>query len=178
MPNTSPSRKAAALLLSGVAIGAGGGYAVTASGASFPGAQPEAAHAHDRQAARRGGRAGQRARSGGGSLARLKRAVSITAVVPTRHGFATLSIQRGVLLSRAGAKLTLREGTRTSAYKTVNVTLPATARVRLARRLSSLDALDAGAHIAVIKTARRTVVIARPALRARKGAAASAASQG
>lgn len=139
--------KASALVLSGAALGGAGGYAASASGASTgqgTGAKQAGNRAHGRGA-------------------RLRRAVSITAVVPAGEGkFATVTVQRGVLTSMSGSTVTLREGTRKATYKTVTLTLPADTKVRLARKPSSLSALSAGDRIAVVQGPHRSVVAARP----------------
>jgi hypothetical protein len=138
--------KASALLISGAALGGAGGYAASASGAS-----PVSAEAS----------AGKHAKAVSRD-ARLRRAVSITAVVPDGHGsFATLSIERGTLVSDSSGELTLEEGTRQATYKSVTVALPSTAVVRLSRKPSSLAALSAGDRIEVLQSPRRTTVIAR-----------------
>lgn len=146
----SSMKKTAALLLGGVALGGAGGYAASASGS---GSASTPAHTHTSKAA------GTRSRKG-----QLRRAVSITAVVPDGHGsFATVSIDRGILVSVSGSSLTLREGTRKASYKTVTLSLPGDAVVRLSRKPSSLSALTAGDRVAVLKGPHRTAVIARPA---------------
>jgi hypothetical protein len=170
MSNSSRSLKAAALLLSGAAIGAGGGYAVDASGAGTTATASQAAGGAAVQGAKRAhGRAG--------GLARLRRAVSITAVVPDGKGkFATLSITRGVLVSASANALTLREGTRRATYKTVTLTLPASTTVRLSRSPSSLAALSAGERVLVVQGPHRTLVSAHP--KAAAGAAGRASGEG
>lgn len=139
--------KASALVLSGAALGGAGGYAASASGAS----------------AGNGTHAKQAGTGAHGREARLRRAISITAVVAAGEGkFATVTVQRGILTSVSGSTVTLREGTRKATYKTVTLTLPADTRVRLARKPSSLSALSAGDRIAVVQGPHRSVVAARP----------------
>lgn len=161
--STSPRMmKACVLLLSGAALGAGGGYAASASGASAT--HPPAAKA-----------TAKRTR---GELARLRRAVSITAVVPDGKGtFATLSIERGTLVSVTGNSISLREGNARAAYKTVNISLPSTTVVRLAGKPSSLSALSAGERIMVVQGPRRTTVSARTPKSAHTPSALGAESQ-
>lgn len=147
MFNSPKTLKAGALLLSGAALGGAGGYAASASGASTAHtATPKARHARVQ-----------------GEQARLRRAVSITAVVPAGNGkFATISVERGTLEAVSGSTITLGEGTPRAAYKTVTVTLPANAVVRLSRQASSLSALSAGDHLTVVQGPHRTLVSARP----------------
>lgn len=133
--------------MSGAALGAGIGYASSASGAS---STPLSTH-------KTGGARALR------QAARLRRAVSITAVVPDGNGkFATISVERGTLLSSSGSMLSIREGTPRVSYKTVTLTLPSDTAVRLARQPSSLAALRAGDRIVVVQGPRRTVLSARP----------------
>ena len=154
MSFSSRTRRSAVLLMSGAAIGACGGYAVSASGAST---RAPASGAHTSAAA------GRTVHAKGG-LARLKRAVSITAVLPGRDGkFSTVSIDRGTLTSIDGQDLTLREGTRRATYKTVSIAVGTEATVRLSRQPSTLGALVAGDRVTVVKAPHKTAVAARPA---------------
>lgn len=171
MSNSSRSLKAVALLLSGAAIGVGGGYAVDASGAGTTATGSRGASGARAQRTKH-------AHGNAGGLARLRRAVSVTAVVPDGKGqFATLSIARGVLLSASTDALTLREGTRRATYKAVTLTLPANTTVRLSRSPSSLAALSAGERVLVIQGPRRTLVSAHPA-KAAAGASGHARGEG
>ena len=141
--------RAGSLLLSGAALGAAGGYAARASGTGLSPAQAPAT------AAKKGKLSSQ---------ARLRRAVELTAVVPDGHGsFTTISIERGTIAAISGDQLTLNEGNRRFTYKTVTVTLPSSATVRLSRKPSSLSALAAGDRVEVLQGPKRTAVIARPA---------------
>lgn len=165
--NLSPRiLKTSAVLLSGASIGGAVGYAASASGASTShGAKTNhSASAHSAKAARR-------------QAGRLSRAVSLTAVVPSGHGhFATLSIERGTLTSVSGQTLTLREGTVRADYKTVTVTLPSTAVVRLSGAPSSLTALSPGERVAIVQGPRKTTVVARPPRSAKKSKSAAAST--
>jgi hypothetical protein len=139
-----------ALLLSGAAIGGAGGYAASASGASSASAKTTKAHTI-KSASRRAGEA------------RLRRAVSITAVVPHGHGsFVTVSLERGTLTSISASTLTLSEGTKRATYKTVTISLPSDAVVRLSHERSSLSQLQAGDRVQVTQGPKRTLVSARP----------------
>ncbi len=138
--------KAGALLLCGGALGGAGGYAASAAGAN-------AKHTSVSSAT------GKRPR---GELARLRRAVSITAVVPDGKGtFAPLSIERGTLVAVTGNSISLREGNARASYKTVSISLPSDTVVRLARKPASLSALSAGERIVVVQGPTRTTVAAR-----------------
>jgi hypothetical protein len=139
--------KAAALVLSGAALGGAGGYAASASGASTSPTKTSATK-----------HAGALARQ-----ARLRHAVSITAVVPDGRGhFSTLSIERGTLVSVSGQSLTLNEGSRRYTYKSATLSLPSDVKVRLSHQISSLSALAAGDLVEVVQGPKRTAVIARP----------------
>lgn len=99
-----------------------------------------------------------------GRLARIfRRTVHGSFIVRTKSGFATATVDRGTVVSVSGRQLTLREGTRTTAYKTVTLTIPATARVRDDRSRASLSQVRAGQRATVLALPKRTVVIARTA---------------
>ncbi len=152
MSISSTARRAAALILSGGAIGGALGYAASASGTGVT-------RTGSGQDMRRGER-GARTKAG---RARLKHAVSITAVVPTGGGkFATVSIARGVLVDTASNAVTLREGTPRATYKTVTLPLGADTRVRLSEQRSSIGALSAGDRVTVIEGPHGTTIVARP----------------
>lgn len=103
--------------------------------------------------------------SHGWRLARLKRltrhAVHGQVVVATRRGFVTVSFDRGRVASVAGRQLTLTEGRPgTTTAKNVTLTIPTTARVRDDHQRTTLSALQPGQRVMVIRTPRRTLVIA------------------
>ncbi|MDQ6806695.1 MAG: hypothetical protein M3065_17415, partial [Actinomycetota bacterium] len=60
-----------------------------------------------------------------------------------------------------GQQLTIAEGTKKATYRTVTVTIPTTARVRLDRKAAALSALKAGERVMVIQAPQRTWVVAR-----------------
>lgn len=93
----------------------------------------------------------------------LARAVHGDAVVPTKSGFATVTFDRGVVVSVNGQQLTLREGTKTATYKTVTLTIPANARVRDDRQSATLANLKPGQRAVVLQAPKRTLVIAHDA---------------
>jgi hypothetical protein len=147
MSLSSPITRGSAILLCGAALGGAGGYAASASGASAS----SSTHAAS-------------ARKTRGAQARLRRAVSLTAVIPTGGGhFATVTEERGTFVSSSGTSLTLQEGTVKAPYKTVTVPLGSDPVVRLARQPSSLSSLTAGERLVIVQGPRRTTVIARPA---------------
>ena len=95
-----------------------------------------------------------------------RRAVHAELVVPTKQGFATITIDRGTVDSVSGDQLTLTEGTPTQTYKTVTLTIPAGALVRSDRQPSSLASLTKGQRVLVVNAPKRTLVIAhRPRAR-------------
>ena len=80
-----------------------------------------------------------------------RRAVHADVVVATKSGFATVTIDRGVVQSVSGQQLTIREGTKKATYKTVTLTIPSSAKVRDNRRASTLSALTAGQRASVVQ---------------------------
>ena len=94
-------------------------------------------------------------------LAELARAVHAEAVVPTKSGFATVTIDRGKVTAVSGDQLTLQEGTATSTYKTVTLTIPATANVRDNGQKATLSDVKTGQQAAVVQLPQRTLVRAR-----------------
>src|SRR4051794_9452835 len=100
-------------------------------------------------------------------------AVHADAVVPRSDGtFATVSFDRGTVVSATGHELTIREGTTDTTYKTVDLNLPDDAQVFLftagdrahhhgtGDRSVGLSDLQAGDRVAVWQSSRRTVVLA------------------
>jgi hypothetical protein len=137
--------KLLALAASCIAVGVGIS-AITTAGASTTGHKT---HAH-RQTAK-----------GGGARRLMRRTVSGQFVVRTKTGWATVSYARGIVTSVSGQQLTLNEGTKKATYKTVTLTIPAAAKVRVNGKLSSLSAVTSGEHASVLTLPKRTVVIAR-----------------
>jgi hypothetical protein len=108
--------------------------------------------------------ASPKAHGAGGLLsarALARRAVHADAVVATRSGFVTVTLDRGFVQSVSGQQLTIREGTKKATYKTVTLTIPSNAKVREDRRTSSLSALTAGQPVWVLQGPNATRVIAR-----------------
>jgi hypothetical protein len=92
-----------------------------------------------------------------------RRAVQGEVVLATRKGFATVTFNRGFVQSVNGQQLTIREGTKKATYKTVTLTIPASAKVRDNGRLASLSELTAGQRVGVLQGPNRTWVVARTA---------------
>jgi len=88
------------------------------------------------------------------------RAVQGEMVVKTKQGFVTVSFERGKVDSVNGQQLTLTEGTKTASYKTVTLTIPASARIRDNRKPATLSDLSPGQRVIVITAPKRTFVIA------------------
>ena len=134
-----------------VAIGAAGS-AIASAGATSSGTTSTTASAAKAARAR-----------GAGARALERRAVHATVVVATKSGFATVTIDRGLVESVSGQQLTIREGTKKATYKTVTLAIPSSAKVRDNRQVSKLSALTAGQRVAVVQAPQRTWVTARTA---------------
>ena len=133
--------------LSCVALGAGAS-AIASAGAATSTRAATGAHQHLR----------------GHGLKRWgARAVEANVVVATKHGFATVSFDRGKVDSVKGQQLTITEGTRKESYKTVTLTIPPGSRVRDNHRPSTLSSLAPGRRVIVVKAPKRTFVIAHSA---------------
>jgi hypothetical protein len=92
---------------------------------------------------------------------RLLRAVHADAIVPTKGGrFVQVTYDRGVVQSVSGQQLTIAEGTRTHTYKTLTLTIPATAKVRDNRQPAQLSDVKAGQIAVVVQGPRHTWVLA------------------
>jgi hypothetical protein len=136
------------LLVAVCCVAAGAGIsAIATAGASTSTPSPQTAAKH------------AKARKGG--LRLLARAVQGSAVVRTAHGFDTATFERGKVAAVSGQRLTITEGTRKAAYKTVTVTVPANAVVRDDRQKATLSAVKAGQRVLVLTAPQRTYVIAR-----------------
>jgi hypothetical protein len=98
-------------------------------------------------------------RSGLRALAR--RAVHGDLVIATKAGFRTVTFDRGVVDSVSGRQLSITEGAKHGADRTVMLTIPAGARVKDDRRQASLAAVKPGQRALVLVAPRRTLVIAR-----------------
>jgi hypothetical protein len=107
------------------------------------------------------GKAGTKRGRGGGVSRFATRAVSGDVVVRTQTGFATVSFERGTVDTVSGQQLTITEGTAKASYKTVTLTIPATARVRDDRQKATLSDVKAGQRVLVLTAPKQTFVIAR-----------------
>jgi hypothetical protein len=148
----SSLRKHSRLLLVAVvcvALGAGAGAIATAGATSTSAAKPPT------------GAGRSRAMHGLRRIAR--RAVHGDIVVRTKSGFATVTFDRGTVAAVNGRQLTITEGTAKATYKTVTLTIPATAAVRDDRHRASLSDVKAGQRVLVLAAPQRTYVIARAA---------------
>ena len=97
-----------------------------------------------------------------GALSRrrlLARAVHGELVVPTRSGFVTVTLDRGVVQSVNSQQLTLTEGT-AATHRTVTLTIPAGARVRDNGKQVTLADVTAGQRALVVHGPKRTLVVA------------------
>jgi hypothetical protein len=107
----------------------------------------------------------------GGALGVTGPPVHVEMVVPTKsNGFETVTTDRGTFQSASGGNLTISEGTKTKAYKTVTLTIPSSATVRRNAAAAKLTDLKSGDEVNVIQSPQATTVIAfdaqhRPALR-------------
>jgi hypothetical protein len=96
-------------------------------------------------------------------LAHLGRHVVHAEVVVARRdgSFPTITIDRGRISGVDGSTIHLREGTGKALYKTVDLTLPAGAVVRVNGQRGSISDLKAGMRAVVAQLPKRTVVRAR-----------------
>jgi hypothetical protein len=92
-----------------------------------------------------------------------RRAVHADAVVATKNGFETVTLDRGFVQSVSGQQLTIKEGTKKVTYKTVTLTIPSSAKVRDDGHAAALSLLTTGQRVGVIQGPNATYVIARPA---------------
>ncbi|MGI8714415.1 MAG: hypothetical protein ACR2NR_14825 [Solirubrobacteraceae bacterium] len=130
-----------------LAVGAGASAIAGAGAATSSSAHPSGAKA---------GRLAHRQ----GLLRLARRTVSGQLVVRTKQGFATATLERGVVDSVSGQQLKLTEGTPKATYKTVTLTIPADAHVRDDHQKASLSAVKPGQRVLVIQAPQRTIVVA------------------
>lgn len=136
------------------ALGAGGAYIGSA-------ASPSSSSAASAKANKQGGKHNGKGRGRSGPL---QRAVHAEAVVPTAGGkFATVTVDRGAVEKVEGSQLTLKEGTRRAAYKTVTIDVPSDAVVRINRQPGKLSDVKAGQRARVIHGASTTRVLVHDA---------------
>ena len=75
--------------------------------------------------------------------------------------FVTATFARGTVSSVSGQQLTINEGTKKATYRTVTVSVPASAQVRDDRRTATLSDLKAGQRVLVVQAPAHTWVVAR-----------------
>jgi hypothetical protein len=92
----------------------------------------------------------------------LARTVHAELTLATKSGFVTATFDRGVVQSVSGQQLTLTEGTKTT-HRTVTLTIPISARVRVNGRKAVLADVSAGQRAMVLQGPKRTLVVARAA---------------
>src|SRR6202012_1154049 len=149
------------LLVAVCCVAAGAGIsAIATAGAATSGSSPRPT-AGAATSASSPHAAAKHAKARKGGLRLLARAVQGSAVVRTAHGFATATFARGKVDAVSGQRLTIIEGTRKAAYKTVTVTVPADAVVRDDRQKATLSAVKAGQRVLVLTAPQRTYVVAR-----------------
>jgi len=141
---TSRHLKVGALALSCVAIGAGASLIANAGAATSTGAVRGAAHTR-----------------GSGMRRLVGRAVEGSVVVDAKGKFVTVTFARGVVRSVSGQQLTIAEGTKKATYRTVTLTIPATARVRENRKSATLSDVRVGQRVTVVQAPNHTWVRAR-----------------
>lgn len=91
----------------------------------------------------------------------LARAVHGNLVLATKKGFVNVTFDRGAVQSVQGQQLTLVEGDRTGTHKTVTLTVPGNAVVRVNGKRASLSAVKAGQRVRVVEGLKRARVTAR-----------------
>jgi hypothetical protein len=91
----------------------------------------------------------------------LRRSVHGDLIVATNTGFVHVTFDRGAVQSVSGQQLTLTEGIKVRTYKTITLTIPASARVRDNGRVATLTDVTAGQRALVVQGPDQTLVIAR-----------------
>ncbi|MBV9817515.1 MAG: hypothetical protein JOZ07_04105 [Solirubrobacterales bacterium] len=132
-----------------LAVGAGASVIATAGAATSHQARPAARHL--------------RADLAFGLPRLVLRSVHGDFVVHTKSGFATVTVDRGVVQSVSGQQLTVQDGTPKATYQTVTLTIPSTAQVRDNGQKASLSAVQPGQRVVVIQAPKRTLVAAHNA---------------
>jgi hypothetical protein len=82
-------------------------------------------------------------------------------VVHAKSGWVTVTFDRGVVGSVSGNQLTITERTKKAVYKTVTLTIPSSAKVRVNHQKATLSQLKSGQHVLVVNGPNRTLVSAR-----------------
>jgi hypothetical protein len=89
----------------------------------------------------------------------IGKAVHGDLLIATKKGFVTVTFDRGVVQSVSGQQLTITEGTKTT-NKTVTLTIPTNALVRVNGRKAVLADVSKGQKVRVLQGLKRTRVIA------------------
>ena len=148
MPFPRKHLKLIGVAASCAAIGAGASAIASAGAATGTTAPAKAAHA---------------AKAGLGPRRLIARAVHAEVVVHTKAGWGTVTLDRGVVQSISSQQLTINEGTAKASYKTITLTIPASARVRVNTHKATLVDVKAGQRVVVIQAPKRTLVVAHDA---------------
>jgi hypothetical protein len=88
----------------------------------------------------------------------IGKAVHGDLLLATKKGFVTVTFDRGVVQSVSGQQLTITEGTKTT-NKTVTLTIPTNALVRVNGRKAVLADVSKGQKVRVLQGLKRTRVI-------------------
>ncbi len=129
------------MAVSCVAIG-GAASAIATAGAATPQSKSTS---HSRRAGR----------------AALERAVHGNLVLATKKGFVNVTFDRGTVQAVQGQQLTLLEGRRSGTHRTVTVSVPAGAVVRVDGKNASLADVKPGQRVRVVQGLARARVVAR-----------------
>ena len=133
-----------AVAVSCLAIG-GAASAIATAGAATPATSSTSHAAHPRRAGR----------------AVLTRAVHGNLVLATKKGFVNVTFDRGTVQSVQGQQLTLIEGNRSGTHRTVTLTVPGSAVVRVDGKKASLSDVKAGQRVRVVQGLKQERVTAR-----------------
>lgn len=88
-------------------------------------------------------------------------AIHSVSVVPNKEGtgFDTVTMDSGTVQSVSAQQLTITEGTKSLAYKTVTLTIPANAKVTLDGKSAQLSELQSGDHVMVCEDPNGTSMV-------------------
>jgi hypothetical protein len=75
--------------------------------------------------------------------------------------FKNVTVDRGWITAVNGSTISLREGTKSATYKTVDITVPTGVVVRVNRHSATLGDLKPGQRAQIAQLPKRTIVIAR-----------------
>ena len=135
--------------------GVGAGAVASATASTSHSSTPSAHHA-----SAKAGKAHQHARMR--ELRKVARhSVSGNVTVDTKHGFQTISFERGTVDSVSGDQLTITEGGPKATQRRETVTVPSAVHVRDNGKKASMSSVSAGQHVLVLTLPKRTVVVAR-----------------